>query len=573
MANASAQPTIASIEISGNSFFSQRQLLEKIPARIGASVDAIDQSFPVLTDLYHEEGFYSFSIDSVQKEFSEDSSSVRIKLFLRENIRTLVSAVSVSGNRAFSSAQLLPLIETSAGTPLQSSLLEADIRSILEHYSRNGFPFVSVTSDKVRIDERDSSSLSVELEIHEGGKVFVDEIKTEGNGTTSTEVIIRESGIHRGEVFDERKLELFRRRLERMQLFSSVGEPQLYILSNSLDDSLRGGIRISVKEGNANTFDGIIGYVPATPPNSDGYFTGNVFVAMRNLFGTGRKALVKWQRENETTQELELQYREPWLFGYPASLGGTFYQRKQDSSYVKTRFDVRGDFILSDVLTVGVNILTESVYPASNLTQFIVFESNTLSFGGEILYDTRDYLRNPTDGIRYSTTVQQGKKHITGPQQYLFLAAEKDFTVRKFAMDAEVYFSFIVRQVLMLGIHGKQVTSTQLELSDLYSFGGTTSLRGYRESQFFASQIAYINTEYRFLTGRASSFFGFIDAGYFSRPADPRKGTIRQEKSLVGYGLGARIETGVGIMNISYALGEGDSFSNGKIHVGINNEF
>ncbi|HAP37068.1 MAG TPA: hypothetical protein DCQ28_14500, partial [Bacteroidetes bacterium] len=65
----------------------------------------------------------------------------------------------------------------------------------------------------------------------------------------------------------------------------------------------------------------------------------------------------------------------------------------------------------------------------------------------------------------------------------------------------------------------------------------------------------------------------FADGGYFSRPSDVIKGIVRQEKSLYGFGIGARIETGLGIMNISYALGQGDSFSNGKIHVGIINEF
>ncbi len=125
----------------------------------------------------------------------------------------------------------------------------------------------------------------------------------------------------------------------------------------------------------------------------------------------------------------------------------------------------------------------------------------------------------------------------------------------------------------MAGIHGKHISSTRLDVSDLFQFGGTTTLRGYRENQFFASQIAYINLEYRFLTGRASSFYGFFDGGYYSRPDDPVTGIAAQENNLYGFGIGARVETALGVLNMNYALGEGDSFSNGKIHVGINNEF
>ena len=295
---------------------------------------------------------------------------------------------------------------------------------------------------------------------------------------------------------------------------------------------------------------------------------------MRNLFGTGRKALIRWQRETELTQEIELQYREPWIFGIPLNLSGTFYQRKQDSSYVKTKFELRGDFVLTEEFSIAGNITSESVYPSANLQQFSIFESNALFFGAEILYDTRDNLRNPTKGVRYSTTVQQGRKSISGPEKYLSLATEKNFSIQRYSVDAEVFVSTFARQVIMIGVHGKQISSSRLELSDLFQFGGTTTLRGYRENQFFASQIAYLNSEYRFLTGRASSLFGFVDGGYFSRPADSLiKSIERQEKSLYGFGIGARIETGLGIMNISYALGQGDSFSNGKIHVGIINEF
>ena len=568
-----AQTTISSIEIIGNSNFSQRELLEKIPSKIGSPFSSFSQSLTVLKEIYRTEGFYAFTIDSTVSQLSDDTAKVSIKIYLSERQRTLISEIKISGNNSFPTKELLIVLESSSGSPANAALLESDIRSILDYYSRRGYPFVKIHSDSIHMDLADSSKLIVQLNIEEGSKVFLSEIQVEGNSSTSSAVVVREARMENGEVFNQDKLEKIQRRLERLQLFSSVSEPQLYINSGATGDTLYGGLRITVKEGNTNTFDGIIGYIPATIPNTDGYFTGNVFVAMRNLFGTGRKALIKWQRETETTQELELQYREPWLFGVPFSIGGTFFQRKQDSSYVKTKIEIRGEYAISEELSVAGNISSESVYPSSNVTQFTVFESNALLFGGEILYDTRDNLRNPTNGVKYSTTVQQGIKNITGPQQFLLLASGTSFSIQKYTLDAEAYVSPFSRQVIMIGVHGKQISSSQLEVSDLFQFGGATTLRGYRENQFFANQIAYINAEYRFLTGRASSFFGFVDAGYFSRPADPLRLIMHQEKRLYGFGLGARIETGLGILNISYALGQGDSFSNGKIHVGIINEF
>jgi len=568
-----AQPKIASLEFFGNTFFSQRELQEKIPIKVGSPFSRFEESNNAIAEIYRSEGFYYFTIDSSKNIYNDDSSSVQLQFFLNEKIRTTISELDVIGNKVIPTPELLSLFETKIGTPLNSQVLESDIQSVLHLYSHRGFPFTKIVSDSIYVDSIDSSKLIVKLIIDEGAAVYLDEILTEGNSTTSAQVIVREARVNKGELFDQEKILRIQRRLERMQLFASVAEPQLYIVSQTTGDSLHGGLQISVHEGNTNTFDGILGYVPSTIPNINGYFTGNVFVAMRNLFGTGRKALIRWQRETETTQEIELQYREPWLFGIPLNLGGTFYQRKQDSSYVKTKLELRGDFIVTEEFSVAGNITSETVYPSADLQQFSVFESNTLFFGAEILYDTRDNLRNPTSGVRYSTIVQQGRKSITGPVKDLDSITERNFSIQRYSVDAEAFVTTFARQVIMIGLHGKQISTSRLELSDLFQFGGTTTLRGYRENQFFASQIAYINFEYRFLTGRASSLFGFVDGGYFSRPTDALKGIVRQEKSLYGFGIGARIETGLGIMNISYALGQGDSFSNGKIHVGIINEF
>ncbi|MHB1050805.1 MAG: BamA/OMP85 family outer membrane protein [Bacteroidota bacterium] len=570
-----AQSVIRSVTFEGNQFLSQRRITDVLPARIGSvfSPAGINQYSSDLTSLYHREGFYAFRIDSVVTVYDDDSASVSITFHLREGVRTVVQSIVLSGNNVLTESEILQGFETETGAPLDGELLESDIRSLLENYSQKGFPFARIRADSVVIDPEDERNLTLHIVITEGAGLMLDEISVEGNTVTSAQLIIREARLQKGEMFSDEKSERIRRRLERMQIFSSVSEPQLYVLSPADSAVLRGGLLVTVKEGNSNSFDGILGYVPAAPPNTGGYFTGDLFVAFRNLFGTGRKAMVKWKRENELTQEFEIQYREPWVLGFPVTLGGTFFQRKQDSTYVKTRFDLRGEYAVTEELTVAGNLTTESVYPAADLQQFTIFESNTIAAGAEILYDTRDNFRNPTHGVRYSTSARQGSKEITGPQKFALLITRKYYAVQQYSIDAETYISTFTRQVLVIALHGRKISSTGLEVSDLYQFGGTNSVRGYRENQFLASSLAWTNLEYRFLTGRASSLFGFADGGYFSRPADINRGIGMQEKGVYGYGIGARVETGLGILNISFALGEGDSFGTGKIHVGIENEF
>lgn len=567
--------SVSAIRFVGNDRFSHRELvsiLSFIPEKenpanfLRRSKNAIDES-------YRKEGFYNFHFDSIRVEYSDDSSRTTVTFYLDEGIQTLVHTMEFTGNGSVSSKQLAAMMETTIGNPLAEPVLESDILSILNFYSNNGRPFAKIYSDSISVDRKDSSRLLLSLIIDEGPGVFLNEILIEGNTLTKSEVITREARMERLAPFQQENVDRIKRRIERTQLFSSVSQPQLYITQAAAPDSLIGGLSIVVKEGSTNTFDGIVGYVPPTTPVTKGFFTGDVFVAFRNLFGTGRKANIKWKRENELTQELELQYREPWLFGIPLSMNGVFFQRKQDSSYVKTKLELRGEFAFTEEFILGLNVTNESVFPAADIQQFTVFESNIFSLGGEILYDSRDNVQNPTNGVRYSTTVQQGVKEITGPEKYLFPGLERHYTIQKYSLDAETYISPFFSQVVLFGLHGKQITSSRLEVSDLYQFGGTTTIRGYRENQFFASKIAWLNLEYRFLTGRASSLYGFIDGGYYYRPADALKSIAAQENSVYGYGVGVRLETGLGILNVSYALGEGDSFSNGKIHVGIINEF
>ena len=64
-----------------------------------------------------------------------------------------------------------------------------------------------------------------------------------------------------------------------------------------------------------------------------------------------------------------------------------------------------------------------------------------------------------------------------------------------------------------------------------------------------------------------------MDAGYYFREADSERGIIEAEDYIFGYGLGLTVDTAIGLLLVSFGLAEGDSFSEGKFHFGILNEF
>jgi outer membrane protein assembly factor BamA len=570
-----AQPLISSIAIRGNTYFTERELLQPLPLKVDArfSRELLEQSRTLLLRRYLNEGFYAAVIDSIRTQITPDSTSAAVSIFLSEGTQSLLADVRISGNTILSTEQIYRFCDTKTGAPLRQEVMEEDIETILGWYDVHGYPLASVSIDSVLLDPDDRSRLLLHVHVKEGPAVVIQQVKVEGNTSTKDYVVMREVRLSGAELYNEERIDRIRKRIERLGIFSAVSRPLLFFTSEPSGDTSRGGILIAVQEGNANNFDGIVGYVPSALPGEKGYFTGNIFIGLRNLFGTGRRTTVRWVRENQYSQEVELTYFEPWIAGYPLNGSAGFFQRKQDSTYIKTRINLRTDFLATDELSFGLFVNRETIYPSSSMPYFTVFESDVFALGAEIRYDTRDNLRNPTDGVNYTTAYERGEKNINGPAQYVSLAPDRSITIERISLDFETFFSLFPAHVLMGGIHARQLTSKGIEQSDLFQFGGTNTLRGYRENQFAGSQIVWTNLEYRFFLGRTTSVFGFLDGGFYSRPRDPVHQISAQENMKYGYGVGARVETGLGQLRISYALGAGDSFSAGKIHFGIANDF
>jgi outer membrane protein insertion porin family len=566
---AAVPSTITSITIYGNDRIGSSEILGWLssrPSQVLAS-EVLRRDAQSIVEEYRKEGYLAARVDSVTRRYTFDSSSVEIGVYVAEGRRSVIGSIVLEGVTVFSSNELVGLFTLGPGDPLNEFLLEADIDAVLDRYDRAGYALSSCSVKDLRtVTGDEDDSIDVTLAVQEGPLVRINEIRVRGNQETNSDVIVRETRVSPGERFDPAKVGAIERRLQRLNIFSSVSQPELFMHDSS------GGLLISVQEGRSNTFDGVIGYVPE-PTGGGGYVTGLISVGMRNLFGTGRKFQVRWQREDRFSQELAIRYTEPWLFGVPLNLGGGFFQRQQDTSFVKRAIDMRAELMVTEEFSVSVVGTSENVIPSASAVSSSVFRTSTTTLGAELVYDTRDDFYSPTSGARYRTDYQYGKRRTDDiPPAYAGVVKEK-VDVQKLTFDMDAYTSTFSRQVLALGVHGRQLTADQIDEAQMYRFGGTNTLRGYRENQFLGSLLAWTNTEYRFLLQRRTFLYGFIDTGYYFRPEDTVRGTPSSESFQTGYGIGVQIETGLGNIGVSYALGEGDTFSTGKVHFGLINEF
>ncbi len=392
-----------------------------------------------------------------------------------------------------------------------------------------------------------------------------------GNTQTRDFVILRELPLAAGELYDQRKVEKIAPRLTKLGYFKWINPPRLQWQKNET-----GKLIIELAEGSYNRFDGVIGYNPGTQ-ESKGFVTGLIDVSFGNLFGTGRQVDAHWERRTEKTQQLRLHYLEPWVAGLPLNAGLGFEQVIQDTSYVERALALDLRLRVNESLGLFSRVATRSVTPDSLAAlRFGIPPSNSVSLALGVAFDSRDNVVNPRSGVNYRASFEWSRKKVSVRDSLTAVSSESEsFNQKRISVDLETYLPVLRWQVFAVGVHGREIRTDEevVSVTDQYRFGGTRTLRGYREEQFRGSKIAWANIEYRYLVNDLSRLFLFLDLGYFFREDLVQQVPVAVEAAKIGYGFGMRVDTRLGLLGVDYGLGEGDSFSRGKIHISLRNAF
>ena len=565
---------IEKIEINNNRVFGDGEILKWAGLNEGQNFfpGILDTSLSRISTNLISNGYFNFIFEGSQFELSTDSQKVNLFLNIDEGQPTFVKEIFFKTSDSVEINDFISSLNYLKGEIFNRYEIETSISSLLTDFENRGFPFAAVKIQSVHFYNDSVSNdhyADIYLALEEGRQSRIDKIEVTGNTSTKDYVVTRELRIDSGEEYSQQKIENLPRRLNKLRYFDPVPVPQFYI-----DSQNNGVLLINVKERNTNNFDGIIGYVPPANDNESGYVTGLVNVTLRNIFGTGRAAAVRWQKLTRESQELELKYLEPWLFGYPFNLNADLFQRIQDTTYVQRRLGGALEFLATEDISASAFISTEEIIPTERtIPVFTVYNSSSLTTGLGLKIDLRDDPIAPTGGFLFETLYSFSKKKINGPAEYITPALETSINLQRITVGFGAFYEIFVRNVIAVSVNGKELTGPFFEQSDLWRFGGTRTVRGYREEQFLASRIAWANLEYRLMLTQRSYAFLFFDAGYYFLDAVPEKGIAKLEDYIFGYGLGITVETAIGLLGVSFALAQGDTFSDGKIHFGIINEF
>lgn len=317
-----------------------------------------------------------------------------------------------------------------------------------------------------------------------------------------------------------------------------------------------------VREFNENEFDGVAGYVPETI-SQKGYFTGEVNLKFHNLSGTGRQLSIFWSKMNRYSQQIRLNYLEPWI--WKSNLFGEvgFGQILRDTLVVIRNFELGTGFYSWRWGSIQLTGSHEATIPTPGGREMLgLVNTSTNAIGIKYGMERLDNAYNPARGFSIQSRANLGLQQSSGST-----AARRTEMI----LDADLYYPLIRQLVVANAIHfkNKWFKNGKPSYADQYWFGGAASLRGYPNDFFCGSRIAWTSLELRRIIGEMSSFFAFYDQGYYHESFSDKS----RDQFPRSYGIGVRLASRMGIIGLDYGFGEGDTFSTAKIHIRLINRF
>jgi outer membrane protein insertion porin family len=561
-----AQVSVEQIEFHGARVFSSGELSAfiDVPSKRPMEDDSLQIRLAALQDSLVERDFLFARVDSFR--FSTRRGKKRLHVYVSEGPLARVASYRWLGDSTRVPRSVAVRSITKVGDVFHWSNLVFDTEQLLDFFENNGYPFAHVEIKRIETDSV-LAAVSVWLQITSSSLTHVDFVSFAGNRQTREAFLLRTAQLQRGELYDQRRINLAQRRLQRLEFVRRVQPATLVV-----NEEGRTGALFRIEETRSTLIDIAAGYQPATG-NRAGQVSGLANLEFLNLFGTGRRGHLHWERPNSSVQAVDVSYAEPWVLGQPVSLRFDFGQRIQDTLYVQRHYGMQVSFDLSTQLSVWGLARREAVFADSQAAAALRLpDSRTSYLETGFSFDTRDEPLNPRSGVLFSTFIGNGWRERDASTA---TGAAGSFRQQRGGVDTEVAHEVLPFWIVAADVHARAIRSTEPEIlrPDLYRLGGAHTLRGYREEQFLGSRIGWTSLEIRYWLGPLSRVFVFADAGGIYR--EQLVNSVPEQTTLyrTAVGLGLRLETNLGVWGIDYGVGEEDRILDGKLHISLQSSF
>jgi outer membrane protein assembly factor BamA len=443
---------------------------------------------------------------------------------------------------------------------------------VIEYSENSGYPFAGIQLSALAVM---NNQVSAEIDFDPGPYIVFDSLMMINKNEIKPGFLSAYLKIKPGSAYDQRKIDNIPDLVNPLPYLSLEDLPSLYFANEQCKVSLE------LKDQKASAFDGIIGFLPNQNEAGKLLVTGQVYLKLENLFRSGKRLELNWQRVNIQSQELDLAYDHPSLFRLPLDFGFAFNLYKQDTTFLTRKLNLNIFYNNNAKGRIGINYRREVSRlletDTTGITERPIYADYNLNYYGLLYrYNSLDHIFFPTNGWEIGIDVDIGNKNII-KNAYIdddFYSDIPDHGLQwmtKFRINK--YFNLRPRNIFLTRLSGGYMDGDQLFLNDLFRLGGLNTIRGFNEMFFYASHYIIGTLEYRYLFENESQLVVFFDGSYLGFDIN----NDSYQDFPVGVGAGISISTGAGLLNVIYAVGKSNdqpfNIRYSKIHIGYTGRF
>lgn len=435
--------------------------------------EVMKDDYERIKEFYSNEGYLEAKVINHNVYLNKKKNGLILEIEVYEGEKYTVIDVGISGDAKEYENELIPLLKLKKNEIYKVSNVRDDISFLVEFMGNKGYAYAN-TEPLFDVDEK-NHTVKIIYNVTKGKLVQINRIIIEGNTKTRDNVIRRELNVTEGELYNASNIKKSRIKLNRLGYFEDLNFiPQRidYEKPEKEDQDLM-DILIKVKERPTGFLTFGVGY------SSVDQFLGSLQVSQNNLLGKGQKLSAKLQLGSKT-QEYDISFLEPWLFGKPISGGiDVFKVKREYTDYTKesTGFGLRSGYRINDdwSVTGGYRFENAEVKDVKTTASQIILEQIgtkiTSAIYGNLIRDTRNDAFYPTDGSNFTWYLEFAGGPLGGDNEYV-----------KSVVDYAKYFLLPWQHTI--SIHGQygiieSYGSKKLPIYERFFLGGMYTLRGF----------------------------------------------------------------------------------------------
>jgi len=564
------------IRFEGNAAFPSKELRQQIKTKSKNILsvftkagrlnnEQLTEDIGALKEFYQNHGYLDVRVSEPQIERQEKKADVDLIFTVQEGRQYHVGALSVSGNKLFTTAQLMPGFKEKPGAVFSPKEIAADVKMIQDAYGALGYVDVQVAPEST---VGGPAINNLHFKIEEGAPSHVGHIDISGNTRSKDKVIRREMAVAPGDLYNTVRVDASKQRLmnlnyfERVDVFpSDSGVPGVKDVNVVVQEKHTGSFNFGA---GYSSIDKLIGFVEVTQSNFD-------ITNFPHFIGGGERFRARVQY-GTTRKDFIVSLMEPYFLDYKLAVGVEgFYH---DATYLSTvysqrnyGFDVyerqaineslayRLDYRLEDIKIYGV---TSGAPPAIVNDEGTKLQSQV---GPSLTYDTRDSVFLTRKGTRAELSTYLAGGFLGG-----------DVNIYGVNLDVNHFIHLPWDTILIL--HGEAAgVSTwsggaEVPIFDRLYMGGSNNLRGFKFRDVGPNQdgeptggksLFETTVEFTYpIIDRVRGAF-FYDAGFVNY--DPFSYGFGNLATDAGIGLRLDLPIGPIRLDYGYPIQRGDSTS------------